>query len=462
MKQNGAAMTRGSADYGTVPFVTQGRLVRIGGQNILFSPSQQAIFAVNDTAADIWRSLDEGMPPEAISTEIARAGVDSCEAKKHVEAALGDWQRLSLIRPRAPLPSSSAQAPVNQVVAVAGLTVRIIYPAACAFPASTAFRHLEIQRETADVLLQVVELEGRIHLFRDCGWVLSCSPDELPVMLKGQLLTEVLDRGTYELALHAAALVKNERIVLLCGNPGASKSLFVMELLWRWSLATHRVSSMNLEKANPFHGRRVLAQMGGEEGLTRNNWCMDNAPRVEQLIAMCSDALQRLWSEQVYQTPNGIPQNRSFLLQWLRAMIARGGRVLVIDPITLMAAESSQRYREEESFFNELSALAAKHPISIILVSHPKTGIRPMLSNISGSASFTRFADTVLWLESHEQTTDVLKDTGSILPGEALPYNRTLHLLKTKLGPGEGMRIAFLFLQKSLTHVEQGLVPAEE
>lgn len=231
MKQNGAAMTRGSADYGTVPFVTQGRLVRIGGQNILFSPSQQAIFAVNDTAADIWRSLDEGMPPEAISTEIARAGVDSCEAKKHVEAALGDWQRLSLIRPRAPLPSSSAQAPVNQVVAVAGLTVRIIYPAACAFPASTAFRHLEIQRETADVLLQVVELEGRIHLFRDCGWVLSCSPDELPVMLKGQLLTEVLDRGTYELALHAAALVKNERIVLLCGNPGAGKTTLTLALV---------------------------------------------------------------------------------------------------------------------------------------------------------------------------------------------------------------------------------------
>ncbi|MEO5759988.1 MAG: PqqD family peptide modification chaperone [Mesorhizobium sp.] len=231
MKQNGAAMTRGSADYGTTPFVIQGRLARVGGQNILFSPSQQAIFDVNDTAADIWRSLEEGMPPEAISTEIARAGVDSCEANNHVEAALGDWQRLSLIRPRAPLPSSSAQELVSQVVAVAGLTIRIVYPAACAFPASTAFRHLEVQKETADVLLQVVEREGRIHLFRDSGWVLSCSPDELPVMLKGQLLTEVLDRSAYELALHAAALIKNERIVLLCGNPGAGKTTLTLALV---------------------------------------------------------------------------------------------------------------------------------------------------------------------------------------------------------------------------------------
>ena len=231
MKQNGAAMTQGTAERGTAPFVTEGRLVRIGGQNILFSPFHQAIFAVNDTAADIWQSLEEGMAPQAISSEIARAGVDSCEANKHVEAALGDWQRLSLIRPRAPVPSLSAQEHVSQVVAVAGLTIRIVYPPACAFPACTAFRHIEVQREAADVLLQVVEHEGRVHLFRDRGWVLSCSPDELPVMLKGQLLTEVLDRSAYELALHAAALIKNDRIVLLCGNPGAGKTTLTMALL---------------------------------------------------------------------------------------------------------------------------------------------------------------------------------------------------------------------------------------
>ncbi|TGR91723.1 aldolase, partial [bacterium M00.F.Ca.ET.191.01.1.1] len=101
----------------------------------------------------------------------------------------------------------------------------------CAFPAITVFRHLEVQRETADILLQMVEQGGRVHLFRNGDWVLSCSPDELPVMLKGQLLTEVLDHGAYELAVHAAALVRNKRMVLVCGNPGAGKTTLTMALV---------------------------------------------------------------------------------------------------------------------------------------------------------------------------------------------------------------------------------------
>ncbi|MER9326507.1 aldolase [Mesorhizobium sp. M0488] len=221
----------GLADDGAATFVLQGQLACVRGQNMLFSPSQKAIFAVNDTAADIWRSLEEGMQPLAISVEMARGGVDRLEASRHVAAALADWLRLSLIRPCAPLPSSSGRELVSQVVAVAGLNIRIVYPAACAFPAITVFRHLEVRRETADVLFEMVEYKGRVHLFRDGDWILCCSRDELAVTLKGQLLIEVLDHGVYELALHAAALIDNERLVLLCGNPGAGKTTLTLALV---------------------------------------------------------------------------------------------------------------------------------------------------------------------------------------------------------------------------------------
>ncbi|TGV74468.1 aldolase, partial [Mesorhizobium sp. M00.F.Ca.ET.158.01.1.1] len=123
------------------------------------------------------------------------------------------------------------QKPVSQVVAVAGLNIRIVYPAACAFPAISVFRHLEVKGDTADVLLEVVGQGGRVHLLRDGKWILSCSLDELPVMLKGQLLTEVLDYGAYELALHAAALLRNERIDLLCRNPAEGKTPLPLALL---------------------------------------------------------------------------------------------------------------------------------------------------------------------------------------------------------------------------------------
>ncbi|TRC89339.1 PqqD family peptide modification chaperone [Mesorhizobium sp. WSM4303] len=225
------SVVSGPADHSPGTFVIQGRLARVRGQNILFSPSRKAIFAVNDTAADIWRALEEGMSPQAISAEMTRGGVHRLEADRHVQAALEDWQRLNLIRPFAPLSASSGQKAVSQVVSVAGLNIRIVYPAACAFPAITVFQHLEVKRETADVLLEVVGHGGRVHLLRDGEWISSCSCDELPVMLKGQLLTEVLDHGAYELALHAAALFRNERIVLLCGNPGAGKTTLTLALV---------------------------------------------------------------------------------------------------------------------------------------------------------------------------------------------------------------------------------------
>jgi hypothetical protein len=120
---------------------------------------------------------------------------------------------------------------VSQLVAVPGSHVRIVYPAAHAFPSATVFRHLEVRGAVADVILELVEHGDRIYLFRNRHWIVSCSSDELAVVLKGQLLTEVLDRGAYELAVHAAALLRDDRILLLCGSPGAGKTTLALGLV---------------------------------------------------------------------------------------------------------------------------------------------------------------------------------------------------------------------------------------
>lgn len=205
--------------------------MRIRNQNILFSPSRQALFALNDIGGDIWRSLENGMSPEAISSEIASRGVDRQQAVEHVDAAVRQWECQGLIQLSPNWFSTSSRGHVSQVVAVAGCHVRIVYPAAHAFPAATVFRHLEVPEAVADVVLKLVEHGDRIHLFRCGHWVLSCSPDELAVALKGQLLTEVLERGAYELAVHAAALIRDNRILLLCGSPGAGKTTLTLGLL---------------------------------------------------------------------------------------------------------------------------------------------------------------------------------------------------------------------------------------
>lgn len=219
------------AEYAAARFVPQGRLASIRGQNILLCLSQRAVFTLNDTAADIWRSLQDGVPVEAILDEMAGRGVDRHEAYGYVETALQDWERLGLIQPAPPPWPSTTRQYFSQVVAVPGVCVRILYPAAVAFPAATVFQHLEVRDRAVDVLFHLVYRGDRIHLFRDGQWVDSCDRDEIPVMVKGQLLTEVLEHSDYELALHAAALLKNGRTLLLSGNPGAGKTTLALALV---------------------------------------------------------------------------------------------------------------------------------------------------------------------------------------------------------------------------------------
>src|SRR5689334_22349433 len=105
-------------------FVMRGRLVRIRDQNILFSPVRKALYALNDTGADIWRSLEDGLSLEFISSEIVSRGVEGHQAVTYVEAALRQWDRLGLIQISPGCFSTSSQREVSQVVAVAGCCVR--------------------------------------------------------------------------------------------------------------------------------------------------------------------------------------------------------------------------------------------------------------------------------------------------------------------------------------------------
>ncbi|MEI2297445.1 PqqD family peptide modification chaperone [Ensifer sp. MJa1] len=208
-------------------FVTQARLSRIRGQNILFSGSQHAIFSLNDTAAAIWRMLEEGKPADAVVRGIACGAPD---AGGQVEAALKDWQRLGLIRPRISPLDIAARQHVTQTLSIAGRRIRILYPMAHAFPTVGVFRHLEVEQETTDVVFQWAEHDDRLHLFRNGDWLLASASDEMATVLKGEVLNDVLGTSTYELALHVAALLKDERLVLLCGDPGAGKTTLTLAL----------------------------------------------------------------------------------------------------------------------------------------------------------------------------------------------------------------------------------------
>jgi hypothetical protein len=90
---------------------------------------------MNDMGGDIWRSLEDGLSPEAISSEIASRGVDRQQAVEHVDAAVRQWERRGLIGLPPTWFSTSSRGQVSQVVAVPGCRVQIVYPTGHAFPA---------------------------------------------------------------------------------------------------------------------------------------------------------------------------------------------------------------------------------------------------------------------------------------------------------------------------------------
>jgi hypothetical protein len=207
--------------------VLRGRLVRLKTQEILFSPEQRAIATLNPTAAAIWRALDRGMSPPAVASELAQRGAGVREAREFVDTALAEWLQLGLVMPSVG-PERGALA---QIIHLHDLRARIEYPDAKAAATANVLRHLEVDGETADVSFEFVEYRGCMHLFRNGEWLTLCAPDEMAPVLKGHLLTEVLERGSYELALHTASLVRSGRMLLLCGSPGAGKSTLTQALV---------------------------------------------------------------------------------------------------------------------------------------------------------------------------------------------------------------------------------------
>ena len=77
------------------------------------------------------------------------------------------------------------------------------------------------------------------------------------------------------------------------------------------------------------------------------------------------------------------------------------------------------------------------------------------MTQLAGGAAYQRFAQTILWLESHADKTSKVKTSYGTTEIE---HNRTAHLLKARNGKGQGVKLAFNFSSDSLTLQEEGII----
>jgi len=327
------------------------------GRGLVFSETKQKIFTLNDTAALIWCHLEDGHAPEAIVERLTDQGLAASVASDYVRKTISDWSRHGLVRRVKPDQTSDfdRQPRLRRRLVLCGLCLDIHYSSPT-LEASVApyFTHLESDGRPV-LSLHVKHHRDGFVILRNGETVVACSADEIVPALKAQLTTELLAHGDYDLALHAASLVRDEGALLLSGAPGAGKSTLAVAL----SQAGFRYAGDDVALLNS-KGRAFGAAFAPT--LKEGAW---------KLLA---DRCPRLWEAQVFRRYDGkrvrFLQSIGLLpgawspVRWL-VMLNRRPRsaatLEAIDPVvamrTLLAGAFSPNHHLSKPAFRALTQL---------------------------------------------------------------------------------------------------------
>jgi 5S rRNA maturation endonuclease (ribonuclease M5)/KaiC/GvpD/RAD55 family RecA-like ATPase len=241
---------------------------------------------------------------------------------------------------------------------------------------------------------------------------------------------------------------------LLCGGPGASKSLLMLQLAACWHRQGIPTALFLLEQDRTHHLRRVLAQQAGRSGLADNRWVREHPEEAKAAAEAFRDFLDS-FGRSIWALPEKVIYQRD-VLEWLRQRAGSGQKVLIVDPAT-RAERDGEPWVVDAKFVNKISRIAVSSRTFVFLVLHPSKiqNVRPDLNAIAGGAAYSRFADNILWLENHEPKRS---DVEFVVGTDEVLHNRTIWALKTKDGPGTRARLAFEFDSGTLRLSELGRI----
>jgi len=245
---------------------------------------------------------------------------------------------------------------------------------------------------------------------------------------------------------------------VLCGSPGASKSLMLLESFLFWHSRGVACACLELEDGTTYHMRRALAQLAGNSYLTRDDWCKANPAESDAAAALHKHTLDTfgacLWELHRDEMPT-----MQAALDWLATQCRRGKRIIAIDPYTLLDF-GDRGPSAEKKFFIDAKRMVEQAKASLILVTHPRKSqsfggkVAPVgMDDISGSTASSRFVQTVLWLQSHDFKTSSINLRMGITDVE---HNRTVLIMKARNSIGARRGVATRFEAESLRMTELG------
>jgi KaiC/GvpD/RAD55 family RecA-like ATPase len=244
-------------------------------------------------------------------------------------------------------------------------------------------------------------------------------------------------------------------VTCVCGDPGSSKSFFMLEAAMYWHARGTKVAVFEAEEDRAYHLNRGLAQLEENANLVDSDWVEanpDEAKRARDAHRAAVDA----FAPSMDAAPDDAITYTS-LLEWLERRSAAGARVAVIDPITAVAT-TDKPWQDDRDFLFRAKSIVRKYGNSLVLVTHPRKGKKGVgsMDDLAGGAAFPRFCQAVFWIVRHDQP-KVVRCHGPVGAFET-GINRTVKVVKARNGAGAGLDIGFYFDGKSLRFGEQGVI----
>lgn len=224
----------------------------LDGEALLFDARGQRLYALDRAAAFIWCCLADGLGVGAARARLAAAAdIDPQTAGAWIADAIASWKRLGLLgvadlaargagraherirapvaRPRVPAPRGSY---TDLTVSVAGVAARLSVARSVAWRVLAPFAHLAGAEDGPTVRMEIREAGAGYLVFADgepvaeVGDIAGLAP-----ALKALLAQIVLVRADYRLAVHAAAVAREGRVLLLPAVAGSGKTTLAAALM---------------------------------------------------------------------------------------------------------------------------------------------------------------------------------------------------------------------------------------
>jgi len=248
------------------------------------------------------------------------------------------------------------------------------------------------------------------------------------------------------------------KATVICGEPGVSKSLFLLQALLAWHTAGISCVVMQLEDGAPYHLRRAAAMLAKCSFLTSLKWQRDHPDETRKLVN--NEALTSFG--RCIQDLSALPNKEATvdnLLRWINEQVQRGIRIVAVDPVTL-ADFGKDLHSEDSKLVRGIQRALDGSMSSFIAITHPRPGSHGRtLDNMALTRDWSRHTPSAIWYQYiHPAKKMRIVTVSSSMGRVAVEHlvNRVVHVLKVRDTAGAKLRIAFDFDRQSLMVKELG------